>query len=395
VGLKMKIIHVIDYFQPQLGYQETFLAKEQAKQGHEVYVLTSDRYNPIVYKGNAAKKILGSRIKGTGFFVEEGINVWRLKTVFELPHAIWMLGIEEKIKEINPDVIHIHGIANLAAIRVALLKRKKSDVFLVFDDHMLFIASRSPLKCLYPIFKWTFAKLIFGQADALVGVEDSCKDFMHKNYGFPLEDIKVIPLGADDSLFKRDLKIRKVLREKYCFEESDVVFIYAGKIIPEKGPHILVEAACKLMKEYDNVKVLLVGNGRSEYIQRIQKIIVTNNLEDRFILHNAVPNKDLFKLYSTADVAVWPMEASLSMMEAMSCELPVIISDNSEVKKRVQHDNGFTYTYKNPDSLAEKMELLLNPQKRADMGANGRRYIKEHLSWKVISGQFIDLIREC
>jgi hypothetical protein len=56
VGLKMKIIHVIDYFQPQLGYQETFLAKEQAKQGHEVYVLTSDRYNPIVYKGNAAKK---------------------------------------------------------------------------------------------------------------------------------------------------------------------------------------------------------------------------------------------------------------------------------------------------------------------------------------------------
>jgi glycosyltransferase involved in cell wall biosynthesis len=387
----MKIIHVIDHFYPQLGYQETFLAKEQAKLGHEVYVLTSDRYSLVGYKGNA--KILGNRIKGVGFSVEEGIKVWRLKPLFELPHAIWMLGLEEKINEIKPDVIHIHGVANISAIRVALLKKKNDHVFLIYDDHMLSIASRSPLKCLYPIFKWTFAKLIFGQADALVGVEDSCKDFMHKNYGFPLEDIKVIPLGADDSLFKRDLKIRKVLREKYCFEESDVVFIYAGKIIPEKGPHILVEAACKLMKEYDNVKVLLVGNGRSEYIQRIQKIIVTNNLEDRFILHNAVPNKDLFKLYSTADVAVWPMEASLSMMEAMSCELPVIISDNSEVKKRVQHDNGFTYTYKNPDSLAEKMELLLNPQKRADMGANGRRYIKEHLSWKVISGQFIDLIR--
>jgi glycosyltransferase involved in cell wall biosynthesis len=78
----------------------------------------------------------------------------------------------------------------------------------------------------------------------------------------------------------------------------------------------------------------------------------------------------------------------------MSCELPVIISDNSEVKERVQHDNGFTYTYEDIVSLAEKMELLLDPQKRADMGANGRRYIKDHLSWKVISEQFIDLMRE-
>jgi glycosyltransferase involved in cell wall biosynthesis len=391
----MKIIHVIDYFQPQLGYQETFLAKEQAKQGHEVFVLTSDRYSPIVYRGNAAKKILGNRIKGTGFFVEEGIKVWRLKTLFELPHAIWMLGLEKKINEINPDVIHIHGIVNFAAIRGALLKKKNDKGFLIFDDHMLFIASKSPLRCLYPIFKWTFAKLILSQADALVGVAGSCKDFMHKKYGFPLEDIKVIPLGADDSLFNRDLKIRKALREKYCFEESDVVFIYAGKIISEKGPHILVEAACKLMKEYNNVKVFLVGNGSPEYIQQIQKIIVTNNQEDRFILHDAVPNKDLYKLYSTVDVAVWPKEASLSMMEAMSCELPVIISGNSEVKERVYHDNGFTYTYEDPNNLAEKMELLLNPQKRADMGANGRKYIKEHLSWKVISEQFIDLIREC
>jgi glycosyltransferase involved in cell wall biosynthesis len=388
----MKIIHIIDHFYPQLGYQETFLAREQAKQGHEVYVVTSDRYSLVGYKGNA--KILRDRIKGAGFSVEEGVKVWRLKPLFELPHAIWLLGLEEKINEIKPDVIHIHGVVNFSAIRVALLKKKNDHIFLIYDDHMLSVASRSPLKCLYPIFKWTFAKLILNQADALVGVTDACKDFMHKKYGFPLEDIKVIPLGADDLLFKQDLKIRKALREKYCFKENDVVYIYTGKIIPAKGPHILVEAACKLMTKYNNVKVLLVGNGSSEYIQQIQKIIVTNNLEDRFVLHDAVPNKELFKFYSIADVAVWPKEASLSMMEAMSCELPVIISDNSEVKERVQHDNGFTYTYEDIVSLAEKMELLLDPQKRADMGANGRRYIKDHLSWKVISEQFIDLMRE-
>lgn len=53
----MKIVHVIDYFQPRLGYQETFLAKEHPKLGHEVYVVTSDRYNPIIFEGDAARQV--------------------------------------------------------------------------------------------------------------------------------------------------------------------------------------------------------------------------------------------------------------------------------------------------------------------------------------------------
>ena len=53
----MKIIHVVDYFQPILGYQEVFLAKEQAKLGHDVVVITSDRYAPILYTNNAANSL--------------------------------------------------------------------------------------------------------------------------------------------------------------------------------------------------------------------------------------------------------------------------------------------------------------------------------------------------
>ena len=81
----MKIIHIIDYFQPRLGYQEVFLAREHARLGHDVYVVTSDRYNPTVYSGNAAETVMGKRIAGSGFSDEEGIRVWRLKTLFEIP----------------------------------------------------------------------------------------------------------------------------------------------------------------------------------------------------------------------------------------------------------------------------------------------------------------------
>ena len=60
----MKIVHVCDYIQPQLGYQEYYLAKEHAKMGHEVTVITSDRYYPFPNYENTAEKILGDRKMG-------------------------------------------------------------------------------------------------------------------------------------------------------------------------------------------------------------------------------------------------------------------------------------------------------------------------------------------
>ncbi len=124
----MKIVHVIDYFQPKLGYQETFLAREHAALGHDVCVVTSDRYNRGLYIGDTATSVLGQRIQKAGFFTEEGMKVWRLKTVFELPNIIWVSGLEKKIRELKPDLVIMHGITNLLAVRIARLKRAITDV---------------------------------------------------------------------------------------------------------------------------------------------------------------------------------------------------------------------------------------------------------------------------
>ena len=44
----MKIVHLVDYFQPKVGYQEYFLALEHQKLGHDIRVITSDYYFPFV-----------------------------------------------------------------------------------------------------------------------------------------------------------------------------------------------------------------------------------------------------------------------------------------------------------------------------------------------------------
>jgi len=387
----MKIVHVIDYYQPKLGYQETFLAKEQAKMGYDVYIVTSDRYNPILYSGDAVQKILGDRRIKPGFFIEDGISVWRLKCLIEFPRAIWMSNLEKKILELNPDILIVHGIVNFASIRIALLKGKRTHFKLICDDHMTFGASRHLFRHLYPFFRLFFAQLLLNKTDALVGVANTSKVFMHKKYGFPLDKIHMIPLGADTNIFKFDNRSREKLRKSFEISESDIVFIYAGKITAVKGPHILIEAAVELYKAQTNFKILLVGNGPLDYIQKIQDFLKLHNLNSLCIFHDAVKNTELYQYYSVADVAVWPKEASLSMMEAMACGLPVIMSEDSEVQERLNYENGLLYIGNDPVDLAKKMELLFDPNIRKSMGENGRKIVKEKLNWEVIAKQFIEL----
>lgn len=388
----MKIVHVIDYFQPQLGYQETFLPREQAKLGYEVCVITSDRYAPGLYSGNAVKEVLGERVKGSGLFEEEGIKVWRLKTLFEIPHGIWVLGLEKKIRELQPDIIIVHGIASFHAIRIARLKKKQGNFKLIYDDHMQFVASRSKMRVLYPAFKHFFSPLIQRHADAIVGIHNAAKTFMNKKYGIPLERIEIIPLGADDNRFRFDGHARNLIRKKLSINENDVLFIYTGKLIPAKGPHLLVQAALELMKDLHNIKLMLIGGGVDSYVREIKKNIRNADLENRFIWHSSVPNQELLGFYSASDVAVWPRESSLSMLEAMACNLPVIISDKSEVTERIGYGNGLTYRGDDALDLAQQMKRLLAVRTRKEMGSKGRKLIEEKLNWRIIAKQFIELV---
>jgi len=387
----MRIVHLTDYFHPVLGYHGTFLPREHARMGHEVYVVTSDRYNPRVYPPN--RHLLGeSRIKGAGFFTEEGAKVWRLKTLFEITEHPWLLGLEKKIQEIKPDIVRAVGVVSFTGIRIARLKQKIGGFKLLYDDGMTFETSRSKLRFLYHPFRWFFSDIIQKSADGLVSSAETSRVFMHQKYGIPLERIAIIPLGADDNYFNFDSSVRQEIRSQLSLDEKDMVFIYTGKSIPEKGPHLLIDAAIKLMKKGVPLKVLLVGGGHPPYVEEMKQEIEAEGVADSFIWHDAVPNKELYKYYSASDAAVWPYQSSISQMEAMACQLPVIISDDSEVTERVSYDNGLTYRGGDPSDLARQMEKLLDPELRTKMGQNGRKLIEERLSYKVIARQFIELV---
>ena len=388
----MNILHIINHFYPRLGYQETFLAKEHSYQ-HNVLVITSNKFEKRIFESN--KALLKKRILEPGFYSEEGVEVLRLPALFDNPpfYEPWLIGLEHAVINFKPDVIIIHGVVNFSSIRVAKIRKKLHRTKLIVDDHMTFNATRGDLVLpLYGLFKRMFTPLLLNSVDCFVAVTYETKKFMQEIYGIPSERITVIPLGVDTSRFSYDPSARRDIRRKYQIPETSIVFIYAGKVIPEKGVHLLVKAGISLCKKNDNVIFLIIGGKDKQYFNSLLKIIKQADMNNRFIFVDAVPNSELYQYYSAADVGVWPLQCSISMLEAASCGLPIIISDKSGTLERISKGNGIAYKEGDVTDLERKMSLLLNDELRNSMRQRAYAYVKE-IDWKIIAQQFLHTCR--
>lgn len=385
----MKIIHLCDYIQPKLGYQEYYLAKEHAKMGHNVTVITSDRYAPFPDYKNTVEKILGPRIIGPKTEHLDGFKIIRLRTPFELGTRVWLSGLKKEIEKIKPDLVISHGMHDFNAIRASLYK-KKLDYKLIIDDHSLFSEEKKGLVgfVYYKVYPY---KLLLKRADKLIGVADEVVEYMQKRYKFPKEKIIMIPLGADSEKFKYNKCLSSTFRKKYNIPESNVVITYTGKINKLKGPHNIFLAIDKIKNNLKfPVTLLFVGNIDKEY----KDIFISNKNEFNSkkitaIQIPAVSNSELVSVYSATDIAVWPRQASLSMIEAMSCSRPIICCDF--LTERYKNNNGIPIKEDDIDDLSKALDTLVNsPEKRKKLGNNGRQLVENELSWKAVAKRFLE-----
>ena len=170
----MKIVHLIDYYQPKIGYQEYFLAREHAKLGHKTYVITSDRYFPFPDYDKIYKGILGNRFTGPGVKKEEGVHIIRLKS-WEIPHTnlIYLHQLKNSLFKIKPDLVICHGVYSLTSFIISRYK-KNLGFKLIYDNHAAAFNTdfnKSISRKIYHYFyKSFFASSIINNADKIIAV---------------------------------------------------------------------------------------------------------------------------------------------------------------------------------------------------------------------------------
>lgn len=385
----MRIVHITDYFQPALGYQEFFLARQLGRLGHKVEVITGNRTIGSPWNENRVFKN-----ENTGRCeLEPGLRVTRLPVCFVLAGRVWLSGLETKIRELDPDVIHTHGTIKWSTLRLIASKRfaKAMCVRLVVDDHMYPSISKNQLRRLYP-FVSPYGKLVQQIADSIVAVSHTTKRFMIENYGICPERISVIPLAADCTRFHFDPAARKEVRQELNIPADGFVIICTGKLTANKDIHVLANAFASLAMECDNGYLVLIGFYDEEYQHFIKRCVGRERVLSRMKWLAGVHNERLYRYFSAADVAVYPAHHTISVLEAMACRLPVVVSDNPRSAEEVRHGNGIVFPEGSVSALVGSLKSLIQDRNKArTMGYRGLEAVKEYYNWPAVTQEFLRL----
>ncbi|AEI50299.1 glycosyltransferase family 4 protein [Runella slithyformis] len=384
----MKIVHICNYFQPKLGYQEFFLAREQQRMGHDVDIITSDRYMPFPDYNHTVKAILGDRIVGPGFFIEFGIKVHRLPTILEYANRVWLIGFEKELLKLNPELIICHNLLHFMSVRLLLMHHRLKSK-LIFDDHTTQNVVRqgylSPL--VYGLFRFFCTPAISRIAIKVVGISDSCRHVLTHNFGFKPQQIEIIPLGSDPELFYPNEALRQQTRKKLGVSH-EVLVLYTGKISEYKQCHLIIDALNELPFTTEKVAVFFAGGITDKYRSTFEDALTRSKHPARWV--GSLQVNDLTAYYNAADIAVWPADTTISTLDASACGCPIICVDY--LSERYKNNNGIGIKENNLDALKEALyRLIISPDLRAKMRINAVELIEKEYSWAVIAARFTEV----
>jgi len=135
----MRILHIDETFHPSYGYQVNPLAKFQQKQGNDVFIATPTKeYLYPVYKefGDDGSKLAE---EDNTYETTTGVKIIRVPAKgYFMKRLIYGRKIFEVVDQVKPDVIFVHCVETLTAMRFLM---RKMNYPMMFDSHMLSMAS--------------------------------------------------------------------------------------------------------------------------------------------------------------------------------------------------------------------------------------------------------------
>jgi glycosyltransferase involved in cell wall biosynthesis len=200
--------------------------------------------------------------------------------------------------------------------------------------------------------------------------------------GFPKEKMKVIQNGIDTNRFYPDSNSKRMFREEFGVKENEWLIGLIGRIDPMKDHLTFLKAASLLLKEQNNVKFICVGDGPSDYFQKLLLQCEHLNLTDHIIW--AGKRDDMNQVYNAIDILT---STSLSegfsnvIGEAMACGVPCVVTNVGD-SAQIVGDLGRVAPPNNPIAIVDEWKEVIKTFDPNDinMALRIRQRIVDHFS---------------
>lgn len=227
--------------------------------------------------------------------------------------------------------------------------------------------------------------------DLFVPNSEAVKLDVMREEGIPEEKMRVIYNGVDPSRFDGALD-PAAERRRVGLPADGLILVCVANLHHYKGHRFLVEALADLVRDFPDLRLLIVGEGvtRDQLTAQIRSL----GLEDNVFLMGQ--RTDIPELLALADVFALPSVGegfANVILEAMAARKAIVVSDAPGSAEAIQDgESGFVVPTEDSQALSVALRrLLADPALRACFGEAARRRVEEVFSLEAMIDQMTDM----
>ncbi len=288
----------------------------------------------------------------------------------------------KKVKKINPDIIHTHGLRpDYYASRFLRNYMLLNTIHNYPNEDYVFRYGKLIGNCIAYIHLNSLKKFDHLIACSYTNTKKFLKQHHLKTY--------TVQNGIDKNYFSVvNEKMKYKLRDKLNLSKNKMLFVYAGKLSSLKDPLTLIKAF-KKSKINNKAQLIILGEGPLK--EKCSKIA-----NSEIYLRGKVDNvRDYFRASDVLVSASTTEGMPISVLEGMGTGLPLLLSD-IQVHKEILNLNsniGDDFLVGNVDDLSNHFKNYLNYDVK-NKGLEARKVLEEHFSAKIMSYSYQKIYRK-
>ena len=297
----------------------------------------------------------------------------------------------DSIKELNPDIIHIHGLWRKPTRIIKDLSKISKNI--IVSPHGMFnkeLFNQSKFKKQISMFLFEKRNL------KIIKFFHSLNEYESKsiNYFFPYKPSEIISSGI--------VMPNKYESKNFCNTDLKKLFnnkkivLYLGRLVSRKGINELIEAWLNLNKNSYTSEWLLVFAGFGPLSKLLKKL--NQEKSNRILFIGEVYGKEKDYLLSCATGFILPSNGEgtpISALEALSYKTVCLLTEKCNLEKLSAQNIAYKIE-KDPKSIEKNLKLLfkLSDQEisyKKEMGVN---YIEKEHNWELTTKKMINLYKK-
>lgn len=364
---KPSILIFSAYVPPHVGGVERYtasLSKELVKFGYQVIVVTSN---------------YDSR---ENTYIDDGVTIIRLPiySLFKNRYPIIKFNKEEKdlikkLDDYNIKSIIVNTrfyITSLIGVRYG--SKNNIPVYLIEHGSNYVTLDNKFIDFFANRYEDMLSYYLKNKVNGFYGVSDACGKWL-SNFG----------IEASGTWYN-SIDMEQVVPEKV--KHKEINFLYAGRIIKQKGVYNILTSFSKLVSIYDNIHLYIAGDGPE--LESYKE----NFTNGRIHFLGKLDYSELLEYYSLCDIFLYPPihpeGLPSSIIEAGMMKCAVIGTDQGGIKEIIHNnENGFIVGNENTELESAMEKLILDSKLRVRFASNLYDTVKNNFSWEVTAEKIL------